>query len=181
MVSTVTDRGQLIKELRNSVPSRRSTLTATFAQANSTPTSGTTGPIAGTSFPDGATTRHSWAVKTRERGIDQPFYVRYFWFQNGGTTGDCTVTTWVLTVGDGDSMAVTPTETAVTDAGTADDDFHVSPWSAALTTTGTYVAEDMLHVGLERTGGSDAFAGEMLIIGVELSYIVTDTSGWLST
>ena len=170
-------KGQFVQNVRNDVPSRRSDMIVWHNLSNDTP-SGDIGAISGSDFPNSADTRISAPISVRPSGIVPPFYVRYFWYQNGGTTGTVTINGWVLAQGDGDSMALTPTEFSLDDVGTADEDFHVSAWSAAITVNGTFADEDLLHIGIERLGTSDAFAGALLLIGVEFSYELRDTAGW---
>ena len=170
-------KGQLA-EFRDAVPSRRSNIIVAFNIDNDTPATGDIGTVNGTDFINGFTVRRSYPVSVRPSGIIGPFYVRCFWYQDGGTTGTVTINCWVLAQGDGDSMAITPTEHSIDDVGTADEEFHISPWSSAITVTGSFADEDLLHIGFERLGASDAFAGTMLLVGVEFSYVLTNTSGW---
>ncbi len=112
-------------------------------------------------------------------GMLAPFFVRYHWYQELGTTGDAVVNVWMLTVGDDDTMNITATKTALNDAATAGGVYHISDWSAALTLTGTYAADDVYFVGMERLGsdGSDTFTGEVVPIGMELSYTALSERG----
>lgn len=174
------DKRLLTDPITNSLPSRRSVWVRSINGGSPTDPSGDMGRIEKETFANSTATRFTYGVMIPGQGIEGPFHIRYHWYQDGGTTGDVDVNVWLLTVGDDDTMNITATKSALNDTATAAGAYHISPWSSAITVTGTYVDEDLYFVGMERLGsdGDDTFTGTMVPIAMELSYITTNELGW---
>lgn len=122
----------------------------------------------------------AFAIPIPYRSTEGPYFMRYHWTTEQNDTGTVEMDFGLLTLGDGDSLSgATLTYTTVTDTATATDDFRTSPWSSALTVTGTEANGDVMWVSAVRDHASDTFpaASVVSVLRFEFSYIANDLRG----